>query len=208
MYEEISLDAIESNRDEAPDYKSRLHEGSRGLGAPTGTDDRVYRVRQIASLEAEERSRYEEFARVAEREGLRNIAAVFKGILMEEAGHAMQLPRSQTAANLRTSVGREREKIEILKVMLSDARDEGDFALAGRLSRMVMEEEGHVRRLSDAIKLLESSPAPAPRATREEENFCEFGTCSPASKMEKVCEFGTCVPKSKNTGGRSSLEMD
>jgi rubrerythrin len=178
MPEEISLDAIESNRDEAPDYRHKLKDGSQGLGTPAGTDDRVYRVRQIASLEAEEKSRYDEFARVAEKEGLKKIAGVFRNILREETGHAGDLPVPRTAANVRTSIGREKEKIAILRRMAQNARGEGDFAFAENVKKMIAEEEGHVKMLEAADEeLSEKMRGTEPKVTREEETFCEFGTC-------------------------------
>jgi rubrerythrin len=178
MAKHISLDAIESNRDEAPDYRHKLKSESLSHGAPTGTDDRVYRVRQIASLEAEERSRYEEFARIADKEGLKGVARIFRDILREETGHTEELPAPSTAANLRTSIGREKEKIGILRRMMEDAKAEGDFAFAERVKRMIAEEEGHVMKLSDAVdELQERMRAAVPKATKEEETFCEFGTC-------------------------------
>ncbi len=187
MYEEIDLDAIESNKDEAPDYRPMLKE-SGGLGAPASVDDSRYRVKVLSTLESEERSSYSEFARVAEREGLSGIAKVFKEILKEEHGHSQELPRSETLTNLKTSIMREKQKIQIMQSMMDESRKDGDFVMVDKLKGMIADEQGHVDMLSKAAAELEDRmdrEAPKKDSRAEKEMVCSFGRCTEKTKFEE-----------------------
>ena len=186
MYEEIDLDAIESNKDEAPDYRPLLRSG---LSAPVDVDTTRYRVRILSTLESEERSRYEEFARIADEEGLAKIAGVFRNIMKEEQKHAASLPeipKNRTVTNVKASIVRENEKIEIIKSMLDGAEEEGDAVLSAKLRRMLAEEQGHVMVLKNAMGVIERRAAEEkPAATEEEPGMvCEFGKCVKKSRFE------------------------
>ncbi len=188
MYEEIDLDAIESNKDEAPDYRPMLR--SSGPSAPVEVDVNRYRVRILSSLESEERSRYDEFAKVADAEGMEQVARMFRSILKEEGKHLQALPDSRTVTNLRTSIVRENEKLEIIRSMLREAESGDDVALAVKLRKMLSEEERHVIMLGKALRELESgagSPGQGPRPDAGEQTamFCEFGKCVKKSRFEE-----------------------
>ncbi len=183
-YEEIDLDAIESNKDEAPDYRPMLK--SDGPGAPSEPDTRRYTVNVLSTLETEEKSRYEEFAKVAEGEGLGKIARIFRDIMREEEGHSGELPESRTVNNLKTSIGREKEKLGILRSMISDAQKDGDTVMEEKLKAMFVQEEGHVRKLTEAVSELETrmDDVSKKKASKSEES-------------SRVCKMGKCVEKSK-----------
>jgi rubrerythrin len=174
MYEEIDLDAIESNKDEAPDYRPML-QSSGGLGAPVSVD----RMRYLATLETEEKARYDEFSKAADSEGFRKIAKLFKDMMAEEESHAEDTGGTKTLLNLRTAIRREQDKIEVIKGMLRDAEGDGDGKTAEKLRGMLAEEEGHVRMLEEALKEVEGAI---------KKNY--------KSKEEYYCSYGVCVPKS------------
>jgi rubrerythrin len=152
MYEKIDLDAIESNKDEAPDYKP-LNK-SRSLGAPVNVE---YRMNYLSTLESEEKASYSEFAKIADREGLRKVAGVFKKILEDEKEHEKELRQeNETMINLKTSIQRERDKIKVMDDIVDQALREKDTKTAIRVKEMIVEEHGHVKMLQAAVSELES----------------------------------------------------
>ena len=124
MYEEIDLDAIESNKDEAPDYRPLLKSSSQGLGASPEIN---YRMRYLSSLESREKASYAEFAKIADKEGMKKIALVFRDILQDEKSHADELEqKNNTMMNLRTSIKGELNKIDTIKSVMDQAPKEKD----------------------------------------------------------------------------------
>ncbi len=172
MYDEIDLDAIESNKDEAPDYRPML-KSSGGLGAPVGVD----RMRYLATLETEEKARYDEFSKAAEKEGFRKIAHMFKEMMTEEEGHSDDIGGTKTLMNLRTALKREQDKVEVIRNMLTDAETEEDLKTAGKLRRMLSEEEAHVKMLEGALKDAEAEIKK--KYKTKEEYYCSYGVCVP-----------------------------
>lgn len=176
MYENIDLDGIETDKDEKPDYKPLIASSD-----PGGPVDTSFRMRYLATLETEERSRYEEFAKVADSEGMKNIARVFRDILADEKNHQSKLKQTdQTITNLRTSVDREKEKINTMKSILDVLDKDKERPLVNQLNHMISEENGHVNKLNAALEKVEGEMAKLERDTREK-------------KKNKVCTFGVCV---------------
>ncbi|MFH0956534.1 MAG: hypothetical protein V1813_01585 [Candidatus Aenigmatarchaeota archaeon] len=66
-------------------------------------------------------------------------------------------------------------------------------------TRALPEEEGHVRRLSEAMRELEKSTKA--QAVREDGNFCALGTCATKPSKEEFCEFGVCAAGPKKAKG-------
>lgn len=178
MYEEIDLDAIESNKDEAPDYRPML-KSSGGLGAPVGVD----RMRYLATLETEEKARYSEFSKAADNEGFRKIASLFKEMMDDDGGHAKDIGGTKTLMNIKTAIRREKDKVGVIKTMIADAQSSDDEDTVKRLSKMLVEEELHIKKLTDAMKEVE---------TEINKSF--------KNKEEYYCTYGVCVPKSKDGG--------
>ncbi len=178
MYEDIDLDAIESNRDEAPDYRPML-QSSGGLGAPVSVD----RMRYLATLETEEKARYSEFSKAADSEGFRKIAMLFKDMMAEEEGHTEHTGGAKTLLNLKTAIKREQDKVQVIKGMIHDAEASGDEETVKKLNRMLVEEELHVRKLQDALREVEGEIKKKYK-----------------SKEEYYCSYGVCVPKSDHGG--------
>jgi len=179
MYEDIDLDAIESNKDESPDYRPMLQSSGGGLGAPVSVD----RMRYLATLETEEKARYDEFSKAADTEGFRKIATMFKEMMAEEEGHAEHTGGTKTLLNLKTALRREQDKLQVIKNMINDAEASDDEDTANKLNRMLVEEELHVRKLQDALKDVEAEI---------KKNY--------KSKEEYYCSYGVCVPKSGDGG--------
>ncbi len=182
MYEEIDLDAIESNKDEAPDYRPMLK--SQSSGTPVSVE---YRMRYLSTLESEEKASYQEFARIADQQGMRKIAKVFRDILQDEKGHADELAeKSSTVTNLKTAIQREKDKIGTIKSVMAEAEKENDSSVTARLSSMLAEEQGHVEKLGKALDELEKDIARMKSGRKEEENeeFCTYGVCVPKGKGE------------------------
>lgn len=171
MYENIELDAIESNKDEAPDYRPMLQKD--GLGAPVSVD----RMRYLATLETEEKARYDEFSRSAEKEGFRKIAQMFKEMMSEEQGHADDIGGDKTLMNIKTALQREKDKVEVIKSMIADAADDQDTAK--KLNHMLVEEELHVKKLEEALK--ETETEIKKKYKTKEEYYCSYGLCVPKS---------------------------
>ncbi|MBN1896663.1 MAG: rubrerythrin family protein [Candidatus Aenigmarchaeota archaeon] len=178
MYEEIDLDGIESNKDEAPDYRPMLKSSS-GLGAPVTVD----RMRYLATLETEEKARYSEFSKAADNEGFRKIANLFKDIMAEEENHNDEMGGTKTLMNLRTAIKREKDKTEVIKKMITDSEASDDDENTERLSRMLVEEELHIKKLEEALKEVD---------TEIKKNY--------KSSEEYYCTYGVCVPKIKDGG--------
>jgi len=178
-YEDIDLDAIESNKDEAPDY--RPLNKSAPLDAPVQIDARM---RYIATLQSEESSRYEEFARIADGEGLGRIAKVFRDILREEESHSKELQEaSSTMTNLRTAITREESQIEMIKSVIKLADREKDRDLLARLEGILEGEQGHIEKLERAMSALEKQMKEISKSRSRDE------------KEEQLCHYGICVPK-------------
>jgi rubrerythrin len=178
MYENIDLDAVESNEDEAPDYRPMLKK-SGSLGAPA---EIRYRMNYLSTLETEEKSRYEEFARVAQGEGMSQIARVFREIMREEERHSDSLAgHNATLSNLRIAIDRELSKLETIKSVIGMADEKKDRGLLKKLQTMLEEETGHVKRLRGALEGLEKD-------MRAAEKKREGG-----KKAERVCSMGVCT---------------
>jgi rubrerythrin len=177
MYEEIDLDAIESNKDEAPDYRPMLRADSGGTPV---SPDISYRVRYLSTLECEEKSRYEEFAKIAQGEGMTKIAKVFRDILREEEKHAESLPeKNQTFVNLKAAIDREESKLKIIKSILSDADEDEDKGLVKKLGRMLEEEAGHVDKLKEALSNLEEEMRKKAQPGEPEKRVvCTYNVCT------------------------------
>ncbi len=178
-YEDIELDAIESNKDEAPDYRPFLKSE---LSAPLQIETRM---RYLASLESEERSRYEEFARVADGEGLAKIAKVFRDIMKEEETHNRRIEQARsTQMNLKTSIAREEATIGTIKGIMKGLEAGKDPVTMEKMRRMLSEEEGHARKLREALagleKEIESMKRSAPPAPEKKEKYCTYGVCEEA----------------------------
>jgi len=172
--ESISLDGIESNKDEAPDY--------RRLSKPTPPDNTLQiddRIRYFATLKSEAKSRYEEFAKIADDEGLKKVARLFRSIMREEKSHVRGFEHARnTAMNLRTSMAREETKIDTMKsiIRMSDAEKDRDIVL--RLEETLIDEENHVKQLEDALLELEEEIEDMRKKEREEKRpkkFSSFG---------------------------------
>lgn len=180
MYEEIDLDAIESNKDEAPDYRPFLKSS-----APGGPVNIEYRMRYLSTLESEEKSSYQEFAKIADREGMKKIASVFREILQEEKGHADKLAdTNNTMMNIRTAIHREKDKIDSIESVMDAAYREKNSGVVAKLKDMLAEEKGHVEKLSDTLAELENEI----KEMKKEKN-------EKPEKQENYCTYGVCVPK-------------
>jgi len=174
--EEIELDAIESNRDEAPDYRPHLKSE---LGAPVQVETRM---RYLAALESEERSRYEEFARVADDEGLSKIARVFRDIMKEEEAHGASIEQARsTLMNLKASIAREEATIGTIEGIIKALDRVKDAETLKKMRAMLADEEGHARRLRAAL------------AGLEKEMEAMKGQRPSAAAKGKWCTFGVCV---------------
>jgi rubrerythrin len=179
MYEEIDLDAIESNKDESPDYRPLLK------AAPSGSPSSIeYRMRYLSTLESSEKASYAEFAKIAEKEGLMKIAKMFREILQEEKGHEKELAdTSSTLMNLKASLKREKDKVNTIKSTINAAEKQGDSDIIVKLNDMLKEEQGHVEKFANAINELEKK-------------MDEMKERKESKKEPKeVCSFGVCVPK-------------
>lgn len=178
--EEIELDAIESNKDESPDYRPFLKSD---LGAPVQVETRM---RYLASLESEERSRYEEFARVADGEGLSKIARVFRDIMKEEESHNRRIEQAHsTLMNLRTSIAREETTIGTIMGIMKALDEKRDAETLKKMRTMLSEEQGHARRLRDALEGLQKEIA-ALKDLR-----------TPAANKDKYCTYGVCDERAR-----------
>lgn len=186
MYEQIDLDAIESNKDEAPDYRPFLK--SSAPGAPVNIE---YRMRYLSTLESEEKASYGEFAKIADSEGLRKVAGVFKKILEEEKEHEKRLKKSnETMMNLRTSVQREKDKIKIMEDIIDEAYREKDTKIVSKLKGMVGEEQGHVTMLEAALTELE-------KKQEKMNGMMKKDSEKRAGDHDEHCNYGVCVPNGK-----------
>ena len=184
MYEQIDLDAIESNKDEAPDYRPFLK--SSALGAPVNIE---YRMRYLSTLESTEKASYDEFARIADREGLKKVAGVFREILEEEKEHEKKLKESnETLMNLRTSIQREKDKVNMIKDILDEAYREKDTKVVSSLRGMISEEQGHVEKLEEAAQELDKKQQQMKEQMKKD-------AAKKAGEKEKYCSYGVCVVK-------------
>ncbi|MBN2330281.1 MAG: rubrerythrin family protein [Candidatus Aenigmarchaeota archaeon] len=192
MYEQIDLDAIESNKDEAPDYRPFLKSSS--PGAPVNIE---YRMRYLSSLESTEKASYDEFARIADREGLKKVAGVFRQILEQEKEHERKLNEGrETMTNLRMSIQREKDKITIMRDMLDEAYREKETKVVSRLKGMISEEEGHVIKLSEAAGELE-------KKMEQEKDQLKKEAAEKEAESGQYCNLGVCV-----TNGKGELADD
>lgn len=171
MYENIDLDAIESNKDEAPDYRPMLKRD--GLGAPVSVD----RMRYLATLETEEKARYDEFSKAADEEGFRKIARLFKDMMSEEEEHKDDMGGTKTLMNLKTAIKREKDKLGVIRTMISDAEASDDGETAKMLKGTLADEESHVSKLEEALK--EAETVINKRFKNKEEYYCTYGVCVP-----------------------------
>jgi bacterioferritin (cytochrome b1) len=184
VYEEIDLDAIESNKDEAPDYRPLLESSSQSLGA---RPDINYRMRYLSSLESQEKASYAEFAKIADKEGMKKIASVFRDILQDEKSHADELEqKNNTMMNLRTSIKGELNKMDTIKSVMDQAEKEKDTNVVDKLKAMLDEEQGHVEKLSKALEGLEEEMGQMKKAKK-----------GMGEKPRELCTYGVCVPKPK-----------
>ena len=158
-------------------------------GAPAGLDNRM---RYLSTLESMEKSSYAEFAKVADAEGLKKIAKVFREILHEEKKHDDTLSRTKdTLVNIRTAMKREVDKIDIINSIIEDADKEKDSALISRLRMMANEEKTHVERLDEALQALEKDmEAHEKDAGKEDtEQICIFNVCTTHKKKPEKNKF-------------------
>ena len=184
MYEQIDLDAIESNKDEAPDYRPFLKSGS--LGAPVTVE---YRMRYLSTLESEEKSSYSEFAKIADREGLRQVAGVFKKILEEEKEHEKELNEgNETMMNLRTSIQREKDKIKIMNDIIDEAYREKDTKAVTKIKGMVGEEK---------VSMLEAVLGELEKKQVQEKERMKKDAEKKDGESGELCNRGVCVPRGK-----------
>jgi rubrerythrin len=186
MHEEIDLDAIESNKDEAPDYRPMLKSG--GPGAPA---DINYRMRYLSTLESEEKASYAEFARIADKEGMRKIAGVFREILKEEKDHTKEMAdTNNTMMNLRTAMQREKDKVDTIKSIMKAADNEKDIKTVSKLKDMLIEELGHISKLEKALDSIEKEIAEMRRKKEKQtgngKKFCTWGVCGPDMKEDQA----------------------
>ena len=182
MYEEIDLDAIESNKDEAPDYRPMLQSSGGGLGA---RPDINYRMRYLSSLESQEKASYAEFAKIADREGMKKIASVFREILRDEKSHEQELAQKNiTMMNLKNSLKGELNKIDTIKSVMDQAAKEKNSDAQAKLKEMLAEEQGHVKKLGHALEDLERDIEEMQKKKKEK-----------SKEPDEHCTYGVCVPK-------------
>jgi len=168
----IILEGVASNRDEAPDYRRFMKP------VPMENGDQVDdRVRYLAALQAEAKSRYEEFAKIADGEGLRSIAKMFRSIMKEQMTHSKGFDHARdTAMNLRTAMAREESKIETIKSVLKIADTERDRDMVMKLQGTLSGEEEHIQMLESALMELEREIEVMEKPAIEEHKPKKFST--------------------------------
>jgi rubrerythrin len=123
--------------------------------------------------------RYEEAAKVADREGYRSVAALFRACARAENAHADQhvhaiaytgseakayldkIALGTTAENLRVAVGLEQyEARDVYPRMIAQARAERMTHAVRSMTYALAAEREHARLLGRALETLEQRPAP------------------------------------------------
>ncbi len=104
---------------------------------------------------------------------------MFKEMMKEEGDHSEDMGGTKTLLNLKTAIKRERDKIGVIKQMITDAGNDGDEKTAEKLKTMLSEEEKHVEKLKEAFK--EAEAEIKKKYENKEEYYCSYGVCVPKS---------------------------